>query len=87
MLFFFSLLHNSVKWNCDVLLQEMFFLLQSLNKGVMSANGSSLNLILVVHCMLFFIVILLYSGLKTKKTTKKQEGAISYFTFETKVVL
>ena len=33
----------------------------------MSASGNSSNLIPVVHCMLFFIVILLYSGLKTKK--------------------
>lgn len=44
----------------------------------MSASGNSSNLIPVVHCMLFFIVILLYSGLKKK-------GAISYFTFETKM--
>lgn len=33
----------------------------------MSASGNSSNLIPVVHCMLFFIVILLYSGLKKKK--------------------
>lgn len=59
------------------------FLLQGLKKGLMSASGSSSNLIPVVHCMLFFIVILLYSGLKKKK--KKKEGAISYFTFETKM--
>lgn len=36
------------------------------------------NLILV-HCKLFFIVLLLFSGLK-------QKGAISYFTFETKML-
>lgn len=30
----------------------------------MSASGNSSDLIPVVHCMLFFIVILLYSGLK-----------------------
>lgn len=59
------------------------FLLQGLKKnkkkGLMSTSGNSSNLIPVVHCMLFFIVILLYSGLKQKK------GAISYFTFETKM--
>lgn len=43
----------------------------------MSASGNSSNLIPLVHCMLFFIVILLYSGLR--------KGAISYFTFETKM--
>lgn len=35
------------------------------------------NLIPLVFCILFFIVILLYSGLK--------KGAISYFIFETKM--
>lgn len=42
------------------------FLLQDLKKGLMSASGNSSNLIPVVHCMLFFIVILLYSGLKKR---------------------
>lgn len=43
----------------------------------MSASGNSSNLIPVVHCYAVSLSFLLYSGLK--------KGAISYFTFETKM--
>lgn len=65
----------------------MIFLLQEkcvlLLHNMTSDDGerqSIPNLIPLVFCILFFIVILLYSGLKNKK-----KGAISYFIFETKM--
>lgn len=67
-----------IKKNCDILLQEKCVLLLH---NMMSDDGerqSIPNLIPLVFCILFFIVILLYSGLKKK-------GAISYFIFETKM--
>lgn len=50
----------------------------------MSSSGSSSNLIPVVRCMLFFIVILLFSGLKKKKvqyliSLLRQRWFLEYF--------